>query len=146
MPKKPIIWFCVADAGHVRVKDATARTAPLPTVTTLRHDVYEHGRYEEPPKMQESFGSARHGITDPDSPVRRDKREFAHLVADYLSEAAKHDKYERLILAAPPQFLGDLRAALSAKARKRVAGEIAKDITKESDAELLARMAALAAA
>ncbi|HEY7610139.1 MAG TPA: host attachment protein [Alphaproteobacteria bacterium] len=141
MPRKPITWFCVADAGHARIKEATVLTAPLPTVTTLRHDVYEHGRYEEAGKGQESATSARHGFQDAEGPIRRDKRDFAHLVADYLNDAAMRGAFQRLMLAAPPKFLGDLRAALGTKARGMIAGEIHKDLTKESDAELAARVA-----
>lgn len=141
MPKKPITWFCVADAGHARIKEATRLTAPLPTVATLRHEPYEHGRYEEPPKVQESATPARHAIADVESPIRREKREFAHVVAVYLNEAAQRGAYQRLILAAPPKFLGDLRAALGPKARARIAGEIDKDLTKESDADLAHRVA-----
>ena len=144
MPKKRITWFCVADAGHARIKEATVLKRPLPTVTTLKHEVYEHGRYEEPPKMQESVGSARHAIADAETPIRREKREFAHVVADYLNEAAERGAYERLMLAAPPKFLGDLRAALGAKARGMVSGEIHKDLTKESDADLAQRIADMA--
>jgi protein required for attachment to host cells len=146
MPKKPITWFCVADAGHVRIKDATAPKPPLPTVTTLRHETYEHGRYEAPPKTQESATTARHSFTDAEGPIRREKREFAHVVAEYLNEGAKRGAFQRLVLAAPPKFLGDLRAALDEKARARLVGEIAKDLTKEADAALLRRMEEAAAA
>ena len=146
MPKKRTTWFCVADAGHVRIKDATTPTPPLPTVTTLRHDVYEHGQYEPPPRTQESATTARHAIADAEPPVRREKRGFAHVVADYLNEGARRDAYQRLVVAAPPKFLGDIRAALNAKARERLVGEIAKDLTKEADADLLVRLDEAAAA
>jgi protein required for attachment to host cells len=144
MPKKRITWFCVADAGHARIKETTVLKAPLPTVTTLRHEPYEHGRYEEAGKGQESATSAHHGFQDAEGPIRREKREFAHVVAEYLNEGAKRGAYERLMLAAPPKFLGDLRSALDAKARGMVSGEIHKDLTKESDADLAARAAELA--
>jgi protein required for attachment to host cells len=144
MPRKPITWFCVADASHARIKEATVLTTPLPTVTTLRHDVYEHGRYEEAGKGQESATTTRHAFQNAEGPIRREKREFAHLVADYLNDAAMRGAYQRLVLAAPPKFLGDLRAALGAKARGMLQGEIRKDLTKESDAELAARIAGAA--
>jgi protein required for attachment to host cells len=141
MPKMPITWFCAADAGTARIKRWTSRTAPLANVATLNHPPYERGRYEEPGKSQESATTARHAFQDAEGPVRREKREFANIVADYLNEGAKRGAYERLVVAAPPKFLGDLRAALSEKARQRLAGEIGKDLTKASDAELTERMA-----
>jgi len=145
MPQKQITWFCVADAGHVRIKDATVPEAPLPTVMTLHHEPYERGRYEPAPRTHESASPMSHSLAATEGPVRREKREFAHVVAAYLDEGAKRGAYHRLILAAPPKFLGDLRAALGDKARERLVGAIHKDLTKESDAELLVRMGEAAA-
>ncbi len=144
MPQKRITWFCVADAGTVRIKQSIAPRAPLQSVATLNRD-YERGRYEAPETAQESTGPERHGFADAETPARREKRQFAEIIADYLDAAAERGAYDRLVLAAPPKFLGDLRAALGAKARSLVAGEIDKDLTKESDAELAGRMADLAA-
>ncbi len=146
MPAKPITWICVADAGHARIKRWAAPTAAFETVTTIRHDgAYEHGRFEGPGKTQESATTARHSFTDADGPIRREKRKFAHEVADYLNEHAEKRAFQRLILAAPPKFLGDLRAALNDGAQKTVVGEVHKDFTKLSDDELKQRIAALPA-
>jgi protein required for attachment to host cells len=145
MPNKRITWFCVADAGTARIKKSALPRGPLGSVSTLNHATYEHGRYEEAGKGQESMGSARHGFQDAEGPIRREKREFAEIVAEYLDAAAERGEYHRLVLAAPPKFLGDLRAALGAKARALIAGEIRKDLTKESDAKLAGRVAEFAA-
>jgi protein required for attachment to host cells len=146
MPQKPITWFCVADAGTARIKQSTSRSGPLASVVTINHEPYEHGRYEPPPRTQESASPARHSFTDAESPIRKEKREFAEIVADYLNDGAKRGEYQRLVLAAPPKFLGDLRAALGAKARGMIAGEIDKDLTKESDADLAERISDAAGA
>ncbi|MCW5772424.1 MAG: host attachment protein, partial [Rhodospirillaceae bacterium] len=85
--------------------------------------------------------TARHGLATAESPVRREKREFAHVVAEHLNEAAKRGAYHKLVIAAPPKFLGDIRAALDSHAGALVVHEIAKDLTKESDPELSRRIA-----
>lgn len=144
MPQKRITWFCVADAGTARIKQSASPIAPLTSVTTLNHPPYEHGRYEERGRGQESMTTARHAFQDADGPIRREKREFAETVAAFLDEAATRGEYQRLVLAAPPKFLGDLRTALGAKARGLVVGEIPKDLTKESDADLGERISDLA--
>jgi protein required for attachment to host cells len=77
--------------------------------------------------------------------VRREKREFAAVVSEFLDSGAQRGAFHRLVLAAPPKFLGDLRAALGAKAKGLITGEIPKDLTKESDAQLADRVADLAA-
>ncbi len=133
-------WFCVADAGTARIIEFLTPRSPPRSITILRHAPYEHGRYEEPGKSQESATTARHSFTDAESPIRREKRHFAHTVADFLHEAAERAEYHRLVVAAPPKFLGDLRTALSVRVRKIVASEISKDLTKESAAELAVRM------
>jgi protein required for attachment to host cells len=142
MPKR-ITWVCIADAGTARIKQAIAPGSSLTSITTLNHAPYEHGRYEEPPKTQESATTARHSFTDAEGPVRREKRDFAVTIAHFLDAAAMRGDFQRLVLAAPPKFLGDLRAALGEKARAAVAGEIDKDLTKESDAALAKRVAEL---
>lgn len=143
MPQKTITWFCVADAGTARIKQLHGARSPLDTVETLNHEPYEHGRYAAPGKSQESATTARHSFVDAEGPVRREKREFAHIVAEHLNDAAKRGAYHRLVIAAPPKFLGDIRAALNAQAEALVAGEIAKDLTKESDSELAKRVVAI---
>lgn len=145
MPNKRITWFCVADAGTARIKQQSVLRGPLESIATLNHAPYEHGRYEEAGKGQESMGSARHGFQDAEGPIRKEKREFAAVVAEYLDGAAQRGAFHRLVLAAPPKFLGDLRAALGAKAKGLITGEIPKDLTKESDAQLAERVADLAA-
>jgi protein required for attachment to host cells len=144
MPNKRITWFCVADAGTARIKQQSVLRGPLESIATLNH-TYEQGRYEEPGKVQESATTARHGFQDAEGPVRREKREFAAVVSEFLDSGAQRGAFHRLVLAAPPKFLGDLRAALGAKAKGLITGEIPKDLTKESDAQLADRVADLAA-
>lgn len=144
MPKSQTTWFCVADAGGARFLEAPAPRAALTEVGKLAHETYEHGRYEPPGRSQESATTARHSFVDAEGPARREKRAFAHVVADYLSEAAERRVFARLVVAAPPKFLGDLRAALSDGAKARIVGEIHKDLTKETETQLAARLAEMA--
>ena len=47
---------------------------------------------------------------------------------------------ERLIVVAPPQFLGDLRAAMPAERRDCLAAETGKDLSKLKPAEIVQRL------
>ena len=144
MNAKRITWMCVADANQARILARITPRSKLAAVTTLIHEEgYAHGRHEAPGRSQESATTARHSFVDADGPVRREKREFAHEVADYLNRAAARGEFDELVVAAPARFLGDLRATLDAPARRRVAAEIIKDLTKETEAELDARLADL---
>jgi len=144
MPQSRTTWFCVADAGGARILEAPAPRAALTEIAKFAHETYEHGRYEAPGKTHESATTARHSFVDAEGPIRREKRAFAHVVADYLAEAAERRAYGRLVIAAPPKFLGDLRAALSPAAKARIVGEIHKDLTKENEAALAVRLAEMA--
>ena len=140
MPQSRITWLCVADAGVAHIKQWIAAGARLTNVATIAHGPYEHGRFEEPGRSQESATTMRHSFVDADGPVRREKRGFAYEVAGYLNEAAQREAFHRLVLAAPPKFLGDLREAMSPALQQRIVAEIDKDLTKESDAALAARL------
>lgn len=138
MSVSPITWYCVADAGRARILEARVPRAALTVVETLDHEPYEHGRVEPPGRSQESATTARHSFVDAETPARREKRAFAHDVADFLAAAAERGAYGHLVIAAPPKFLGDLRGALKQPVRARVKAEIGKDLTHESVKDLAA--------
>lgn len=67
-------------------------------------------------------------------PHREAKRDFARHLAERLE--AEAGNYARLLLVAPPAFLGDLRAALGDAARAKLAGTLDKDLTKAALADI----------
>jgi protein required for attachment to host cells len=54
---------------------------------------------------------------------------FAHETADMLKKRALRNEFEQLIIVAPPRTLGELRKHYHKEVQKRLAGEIAKDLT-----------------
>jgi protein required for attachment to host cells len=54
---------------------------------------------------------------------------FAADVGAVVNKAAEEKAFDRLIVVAPPEALGNLRAALKEHARALVTAEIAKDLT-----------------
>jgi protein required for attachment to host cells len=143
MESSTCIWYCIADAGQARILQAAAPRATLSEVQTLMHEPYEHGRHEPPGRSQESATTARHSFVDPETPARREKRSFAGDVAHFLDAAAERNAYGQLVIAAPPQFLGDLRAALGRTSKSRLKAEIAKDLTHEALRDLAAHLTKL---
>jgi protein required for attachment to host cells len=55
---------------------------------------------------------------------------FAAEVADRLYKMAHADRFEKLILIAPPNTLGELRKCLHPAVSGRVIGEMPKDLTR----------------
>jgi protein required for attachment to host cells len=61
---------------------------------------------------------------------------FAATVASRLNAAAQGNKFEKLILVAPPPTLAALRKSLQPKTAERVVAEIGKDFTKHPVPEI----------
>ena len=61
---------------------------------------------------------------------------FATELATEINRAAHAQEFRRLIVIAPPKALGDLRAAFSKEAQKRILAEINKDLTHHTIPEI----------
>lgn len=85
---------------------------------------------DRPGRVQESANSASHAMTPRVDWLRQEKQRFAATLAEFLEVNARRKAFERLVLVAPPQALGDLRAALGRHARDRLSGELDKDLTE----------------
>jgi len=57
-------------------------------------------------------------------------------VANVLYRAAHAHRFEQLVVVAPPEVLGHLRAAFHQEVSRRVIGEIPKDLTSHPIAEV----------
>jgi protein required for attachment to host cells len=90
--------------------------------------------------VRESVGGARHAIEPRQDPHEAAERAFARGLADRLEAAAAAGRFERLILVAPPKFLGHLRAALGGAAGPRLRGSLDLDLTHAPLAEIVARL------
>jgi protein required for attachment to host cells len=58
-----------------------------------------------------------------------EENRFAEAMANWLYKAAHRNRFERLVLVAPPRVLGSLRPALHKEVASRVVAEIPKDLT-----------------
>ena len=131
MAKAVVSWIAVADGAHCRVLVNAGKDHGL-TLDREFEQKMQPSRdinTDRPGRSFESRGPGRHAMQPPSDPHREQKRHLAHEVAHYLEEARKRGAFERLYLVASPQALGDLRAALSAEVKVKVAGELDKDLT-----------------
>lgn len=58
-----------------------------------------------------------------------EKHRFAKEIADLLYSAAHRGQYSKLVIAAPPMIMGDLRKALHKEVSDKVVAEVSKDLT-----------------
>jgi len=145
MPNVKTTWICVADAGHLRILRSSGPGTPVERIV---HEVHQRDHSKDfadrPGRAFESADISRHAMEPGEDPARRDKRDAAADIGKRLSDHAQKQDFQRLILVAPPQFMGDLRKHLSAAASNAVIAEIDKDLTGESDASIRDRLAEVA--
>lgn len=137
--KAPTTWLVVADAGGARLFDVEANGVLARTPhTTLEAEPAPSREIasDRPGRTFDSGGAGRHAKVPPTDPHRYEKERFARTLAERLHTGVTRREVERLVLVAPPQLLGDLRATMSAASKDAIRGELGKDLTKLSPPEL----------
>ena len=81
---------------------------------------------DKPGRVKQSKGY-RSALEPPTPPRKVEARKFARLLAKTLEDGLQRKAYDRLILVAPPGFLGLLRAGLTDRVGRRIAALVDKD-------------------
>ena len=138
--KHETTWLVVADGRRARIFSARAGDTGL----TELHDLIGDDRAtreigtDKPGRAMESAGtSTRHAMEPRVDWHRQAKQQFAREVAQLVNEASQKGGYDRLVVVAPPEALGDLRKALGKHALDRLGAEIDKDLTHFAPHELI---------
>jgi protein required for attachment to host cells len=89
----------------------------------------------------ESANPSRHAM-EPSSSIREERaRKFVREIARKLEQGANQRDYERLIIVAPPDFLGLLRQQINAGVQERLAQSIGKNLVKATPKSILGYLA-----
>ena len=75
-----------------------------------------------------------------EGPHERAVSDFARALASRLQHARATNQYDRLVLVAPPKFLGLLRSSLDAQTERCVVGSLDKDLAASDEEELMKRL------
>lgn len=78
----------------------------------------------------------RAAMSRSESPHERAVADFARDLADKLQHARTENRYDRLVLVAPPRFLGLLRSALDGPTSQLVTASLDKDLAAQKESEL----------
>ncbi len=137
-------WILVADGSRARVLHLRQAEPPvLATLTTLVHPESRESRQEresaEPGRFQMQ-GGARTAVEPHTDPQQLEEVRFAAEVADHLERARQEHRFDRLIVFAPPHFLGVLRKAWSPLLQQRIVREVDKNFAHETEAQLAERL------
>jgi protein required for attachment to host cells len=136
-------WILVAHEAGARIFDNHGPGKGLALVEAIEHP---EGRARDRDINSDRPGrSFRKDSGDPrrasmsrtEGPHDRAVSDFARALTDKLQHARVQNRFERLVLVAPPRFLGLLRSSLDAPTSQLVVGSVHKDLATSKEAELI---------
>lgn len=147
---RPIRLLLVADSGTARILRISGRAGSeklsevahleLPAARLLKQEmvsdktgrVFDRGRGGSGPRS-----TARHGAASDFDPHAEEYGRFAKRIARRLDVERRAGNCHEIVIIAAPRFLGLLRPQLSGPTRQIVVREVARDLVRASDAQLL---------
>jgi protein required for attachment to host cells len=131
-------WIVAADSSRARVLQVLDREQKLQEVHALHNP---EGRMSDR-ELTTDAHPRNHGRAGPGSDrqetgaVEHDVEMFAKELGRFLDKARTEQRYDSLVLVAPPRFLGTLRGELGKEVQKLVADELPKNLSWLSEREL----------
>jgi protein required for attachment to host cells len=131
-------WVVVAESSHARIFHCNRPGAALEEETALVHpesrlhaqDIHS----DLPGRAFDSGGEGRHAMSREIDPKRHEAEVFARELISHIESARTSRKFDELIIAASPAFLGLLRERMSSALRQRVIHTVAKNLVHEDKA------------
>jgi protein required for attachment to host cells len=145
-----VSWILVADRTRARLLHVLPHEQePFPTVACFTHAA---GRLrprerdsDEPSRVVHPAGHAS-ALEPHEDREHVEAVRFAAELVDYLERSRQDGRFDRLIIIAPPKFLGVLRNAWTPSLQRMVEREETHDLLGLSDVELQVRLEDLVAA
>jgi protein required for attachment to host cells len=125
-------WLVAADDSRARVLQVTDRERHLTEIQDLVNPAGRAQDRELQTDAEPRFNGTRGGPpsdAERQGAVEHSVRVFAREVGRYLDKARIAQRFDRLVLVAPPKFLGALRKELHKEVEKLVAEELPKDLS-----------------
>ena len=130
-----ITWVLVAESSRAKFYTAKNRIAPITEIEALAHP---EGRLHEGDLVSDSAGSdggsvgqGRHIMNDKTSAKEHEASGFAKVLATRLDSARNKGEFNKLVLVAPPAFLGLLRDNLSKEVMAMVSHQVDKNLVQK---------------
>ena len=126
-------WVLVADKAKARLFELCGDS---PDLIELEGWTNPDGRAkgidlqsDRPTRTFDRFGPGRHAAGSQVSPKEKSAERFAHDLGDTLERGRVEHRFDKLVLIAPPAFLGTLNGTLGKQLRDCVALSLDKDLT-----------------
>ncbi|WP_240229911.1 host attachment protein [Devosia lacusdianchii] len=138
--KKTVTWVLIADGAQARVLENTGPGKGLKQVDGLDFAIEPLQAQDivsdKPGRSFSSNGSGRSAMEPKTDPVEHRETEFVKSLADMLTRQQQKGAFDRLVIAAAPIALGDIRKAISPAVKKTIVAELNKDLTNLPTAQL----------
>jgi len=126
----------VADSSRARIFTADSAHSPLNEIETMAHPEGRMHEQDMVSDMPGKGGGGDHAYQEKVEPKRQEMIQFAKRIADYLDEARKANKLDKLLIVAAPAFLGELRTHLSAETSEKIAFELDKNLAHHDEKDI----------
>ncbi|QPK62711.1 host attachment protein [Methylomonas sp. LL1] len=133
-------WIVVADSSRARFFSWVSRVEPLLELEGMAHS---EGRMRDQDEVSDrqggiagGHGEGGHAFEAPTDLKHHEAEVFAKLIADKLEHSRVNHDYDKLILVAPPAFLGALRHALNDHVQALVGNSLDKNLVAEDEASI----------
>lgn len=131
--KKTVTWVLIANGAQARVLENTGPGKGLQQVDGLDFAIdplqAQDIMADRPGRSHSSVGSGRSAMEPRTNPVDHREAEFLRSLADMLERKQQSGAFDRLVIAASPTALGDIRQAMSPGVKKAIVAELSKDLT-----------------
>ena len=131
--KKTVTWILIADGTQARVLEHKGPGKGLTSVTGLDWSIpplqSQDIDSDRPGRSHSSVGSGRSAMEPKTDPAQHREAEFIRSVAAELDRKVKEGAFDRMVIAAAPIALGNLRKNLSDHVKKAIVAELDKDLT-----------------
>lgn len=133
-------WVVVADSSRGKIFAQDKQSNELQERVDLIHPGArlqgEELTSDRPGRHTGAYGQGSHVFDARTEAKEHEAETFAKEIAKRLEAGRTSGQFQKLVLMAPPAFLGVLRAQLDDEVRKLVVEEIAKDLVTHSADEV----------
>lgn len=136
-------WVVVADGTRARLfnRHKNRQLEEFDTLLSPEHRLHEGDLVSDRDgRAYDAGGFGRHAMGNKNVTKDHEMANFAKRVAARVEEGRNKGQVERLVLIAPPKFLGQIRASLSGPASELVALTIGKELTTLTPDKLAAHV------
>jgi protein required for attachment to host cells len=137
-------WILVAESSRAKLYRADNRKSPISEIEALENPA---GRLHEGDLVSDrpgsdggSVGQGRRVLDDKTTARQQEHISFAKQLAERLNAARTEGEFSRLVLAAPPAFLGLLRDSLGKEVMDMVYAQVDKNLVQQPAEALRAYM------